>query len=235
MQLQRCLLACTTLATLLLCGCGQQLQTVFFEDFDNAPLNQPPPATPQKGVEITLDDPDLARVHSFGGQINSRAVRYDQPTGLFQSIYFVASTPSANYDDGFRVIWRGKYGKVNDAGVSLSLMSGHFNTAWTVIFKGGKVKVFENNQEVEIGLLPLDHAHTFMCTALKSTGKYSLSIIGDDGTTLSKEGPIQMSAFWNSSPVSLRLYSLDGKPNPQSQGDSFIIDEPNIVAIKKGN
>lgn len=233
MHRRRCLLACTMLAASLFCGCGQQLQTVFFEDFDNATLNQPPPAIPQKGAEVKLDNPNLARVQFFGGEINSRALKYDQPTGSFpQSVYFVASDASASYDDGFRVIWRGKYGKVNDAGMSLSLMSGHFNTAWTVIFKGEKVKVLESNQEVEIGSLPLDRAHTFMCTVFKSTGKYSLSIIGD-GVNLSKEGTIQMSAFWNSSPVFLRLYSLDGKPNPQSQGDSFIIDEPTIVAIKK--
>ncbi len=32
-----------------------------------------------------------------------------------------------------------------------------------------------------------------------------------------------------------RLYSLTGKPTSQSPGDYFVIDEPNIAAIKKTN
>ncbi|MER3525009.1 MAG: hypothetical protein C4326_13410 [Ignavibacteria bacterium] len=162
---------------------------------------------------------------------------FDQPKDgvpAFNRVEFFANQPPGGYDDGYRVTWLGYYKNIHNGGVEVSLQSGHFNTAFTVILKSGKVYVIENNQEKLVGSYSQSHNHVVICSVEKAKGKYHLGVLSGDGVTqTSYEAPVQMPSFWNSEDVYLSILWQTNAPQNASQVDTYGVSEVSIAALKK--
>lgn len=227
----------TMMSAAAVMGCGTSNKSIFLERFEDTPIGSTPSATPDVGKSISISEAQLVKVKTFPPHLDDKCMGFDQPKDgvpAFKRVEFVANQSPAGYDDGYRVIWLGYYKNIHNGGIAVSLQSGHFITAFTMILKSGNVFVIENNQEKLVGSYSQSHNHTVICTVQKGTGTYSLGVLSGDGVTqTSYEAPLQMPNFWNSDELYLGIVWQTNAPQNASQVDTYAMSEANIVALKK--